>query len=93
MDPWCAIRAAACLVNRRNPPPERSIGPRSRRRLALAPGPGAAGGDTQHAAQDDDGVVGLLAIDELIADYRVELVSCASGEEGRGFLQDLALLA
>jgi hypothetical protein len=38
------------------------------RAAALAPGPLAARGDTQHPAESDDGMGGLLALHKLVGD-------------------------
>ncbi len=76
MDPRHARGATARLVNRRNLPAECRISPRPRRRLALTPGPVATGGDAQHTAEPGDRVMSLLTFHELVADERIEPVSC-----------------
>ena len=59
VDAWHARGATARLVTRADLLDELRIGlgPHRGGALPLAPGPGAAGGDTQHAAQPDDGVL------------------------------------
>ena len=68
MHPRYAIGAPARLMNRANPRDELPVSASSRRGLPLAPGPVATGGDTQHLAQLDDGMVCLLTLHELVAD-------------------------
>src|SRR5258708_1531724 len=72
-----AIGTAARLVDRPDLLGELCVGPGPGRRFARAPGPIAAGGDAQHVAKPEDGVVGLLAFHELVGAHRIAPVSCA----------------
>src|SRR5262249_72261 len=60
--------AAACLMDRADLLDQVLVSLGTCRAAALAPGPIAARGDTQHLAESDDGMGGLLALPKLGGD-------------------------
>ncbi len=82
VDPWHARGATACLVHHVDLRGKLVVG----LRLRHAQEPRETPPNTC-MAQPDDGMVGLLALDELVGSHRIATVSCDSGEEGRRFFR------